>query len=290
MSDYMIKGYNSEVRIMAINTTSTVEEARVRHNCSATAISALGRLLTGGALLASTLKEEKEAISLIVSCDGPLGKIVVDASPTGAVRGYVKNPYVDAPSINGKSNIKSVISEGTLTITRFLSNGETFSGTTPLVSGEIASDLTHYLLNSEQIPSLISLGVLVNPDVTVAAAGGFFIQALPGASDETLKEIEDMVSILPPISQMIFEGNTPEEIIQLLFGRIPFEMSERAPIGFYCSCSYEKMKRGLLTLGDEELSKIAKEEHEVEVVCEFCNEKYYFSSDDLDGMAESLKS
>lgn len=290
MLDYMIKGYNSEVRIMAINATVTVEEARTRHDCSATTISALGRLLLGGALLASTLKEEKEAISLIISCDGPIGKIVVDASPTGAVRGYVQNPYIDAPSINGKSNIKSVIGEGTLTMTRFLSNGETFSGTTPLISGEIASDLTHYLLNSEQIPSLISLGILVNSDISVAAAGGFFIQALPGASDKTIKEIEDMVSILPPVSQMIAEGNTPEEIIQLLFGRLSFEMSDKTPIGFYCSCSYEKMKRGLLTLGIEELFKIAKDEQKIEVVCEFCNEKYYFLSNELTSMAKSLSS
>ena len=290
MADHMIKGYNSEVRIIAVDSTQTVEEARVRHQSSATAISALGRLLTGGVLLASTLKEEREALSLIVTCDGPFAGMVVDASPTGGVRGYIKNPKVDFPSEDGKANIKAAIGNGTLTVTRLLSNSETFSGTTPLVSGEIASDLTHYLMNSEQTPSVVSLGVLVNPDVSVAAAGGFFIQALPGASDETLKSIESMVFALPPVSQMISEGNTPKEIVELLFGPIPFEFAEEMPIGYYCSCNKEKIQNSLLTLGVEELLTIAEEEEEIEIVCDFCGEKYYFSSEELKTLAGSLKS
>jgi len=289
MTDYMIKGYNSEVRIVAINSTEIVSEASKRHQTSATAISALGRLLTGGVLLASTLKGEKEALSLAISCEGPLEKIVVDASPTGGVRGYVRNPQVDFAGIEGKANIKEAIGNGTLTVTRFLENGETFSGTTRLVSGEIAADLTHYLLQSEQIPSLISLGVLVNQDTSIASAGGYFIQALPGASDETLKEIENMVYALPPVSQMIVEGNTPTEILQLLFGRIPFEMDEQMPVGFFCPCSYEKMIKGLMTIGSEELRSLAEEKEEIELVCDFCNEKYYFLSNQLEEIAKSIE-
>lgn len=285
MADHLIKGYNSEVRIIAVDATETVREAHQRHQTSATGISALGRLLVGGILLSSILKEEKEALSLIIACDGPIGKIVVDASPTGGVRGYLENPTVDFKGTGGKANIKYAIGEGTLTVTRFLSNGETFSGTTPLVSGEIAADLTHYLLHSEQTNSLISLGVLVNKDLTIASAGGFLIQALPGATDETLAEIESMVYILPPVSKMLEEGNTPKEIIQLLFGRIPFKLSEPNPVGFFCSCSKEKMTRGLLTLGSSELEELAAGQEEIETVCDFCKEKYYFSPGELQELA-----
>ena len=288
MGDYLIRGYNSEVRVVVVTCKDAVNEARERHQCSATAIYALGRLMAGGLLLATNLKEEKEALSLKISCDGPLEGIVVDASPTGGVRGYVKNSTVDSVGSDGVSNSKEAIGNGTLTVTRFLSNGETFGGTTPLISGEIASDLTHYLLSSEQIPSLMSLGVLVNLDLSIGSAGGIFIQALPGASDETLAEIENMIFALPPISQMLSEGNTPEEVIQLIFGRLPFEMGEPQTVGFYCGCSRDRMKESLITLGKAELEEMAKDEEEIELICHYCNEHYYFPSSELSQMANQL--
>ena len=274
MKDQILRAYNSEVRVVAIRTTETVEEARARHGTSATATAALGRTMTGALLLASNLEEEKEAVSVTVTGDGPLGKIAVDASPTGGVRGYVDNPFADAPSKEGKLDVGTIVGEGSLTVTRLLSNGE---------------DFTHYLLSSEQIPSLMSLGVLINPDLSVQSAGGFFIQALPDASDETLERIEKNVFILPPISQMIAEGNTLEEIISFIFGGLPYESLAAQPVGFFCSCSREKMEQGLLSLGKDELTAIANEEDNTELRCHFCEETYHFTSQEIAKLANEAK-
>ncbi len=290
MKDQILRAYNSEVRVVAIRTTETVEEARARHGTSATATAALGRTMTGALLLASNLEEEKEAVSVTISGDGPLGKIAVDASPTGGVRGYVDNPFADAPSKNGKLDVGTIVGQGSLTVTRLLSNGENFSGSTSLVSGEIAEDFTHYLLSSEQIPSMMSLGVLINPDLSVQSAGGFFIQALPGASDETLERIEKNVFILPPISQMITEGNTLEEIISFIFGGLPYESLEAQPVGFFCSCSREKMEQGLISLGKDELKTIANEDDNTELRCHFCEETYDFTSQEIAKLADEIQS
>lgn len=285
LRDHLQRATSNGVRAFAAITTQLTDEARRRHDCYPVAAAALGRCMTGALLLAANLKTE-ETMTIRIEGDGPIGSIVADAKADGTVRGYVEHPHIDLPLKDGKLDVGSAVGKGEIYVTRFTGLKEPFTGSTSLISGEIAEDLTHYLYTSEQIPSTISLGVLVNPDLTVAASGGLFIQALPGANDEDLLAIEANLAVMPPLSQFIAEGQPAEAILRFVFAGLPITLHESQEVTFRCTCSRERVTHTLISLGFEELKEIAQD-GQAELSCHFCNEKYYFAKDELVTLANS---
>jgi molecular chaperone Hsp33 len=282
MQDHIIKATTTGgVRAFAIVTTNLVEEARKRHDCYPVAIAGLGRTMTAALLLAVNLKTD-ESITVRIAGDGPLGEIVADAHASGVVRGYVKNPHVDLPLREGKLDVGTAVGEGHIYVTRFTGLKQPFTGSVQLVSGEIAEDVTSYLFVSEQTPSSVALGVLVLPDLTVGAAGGFIIQALPNAEDEVLSQVEKNIANLPPVSQLISEGKNATDIINLIFAQLPVTLYEETPVEFKCPCSHERIQGVLVSLGEAEIDDIIATDGQAEICCHFCGEKYQFNKRDLD--------
>ncbi|AEG60905.1 Hsp33 family molecular chaperone HslO [Desulforamulus ruminis] len=283
MNDYLIRAVAADgsFRIFAARTTKTVEEARIRHNCWPVAAAALGRTMTGALLLGANLKGE-DILTLRVLGEGPLGAIIVTANARGEVRGYVQEPQVHLPSTpEGKLPVGAAVGKGHLHVTRDLGLKEPFTGNVELVSGEIADDLAHYLTVSEQTPSAVSLGVLVETDNSVVAAGGMLLQRMPQASEDTLEKLEQNLAQLPPVSSLIFQGETPEEMIQRVTRGMDVKILESSPVSFCCHCSWERLENLLVGLGKEEISSILEEQGQAEVNCHFCSEKYHFKREDL---------
>jgi molecular chaperone Hsp33 len=280
MSDQIIRAIAPGVRIVAAITTELTEEARIRHNCSPLAIAALGRTMTAALLLAETIKGD-ESITVRVSGDGPLGAVVADTSTRHCVRGYVHNPDADLPPINGKLAVGSGIGRGMLHVTRFNPQMEIFTGTVELVSGEIAEDITQYLLESEQIPSTVGLGVLVDTDGRVSGAAGFLVQAMPDAADSVLSTIEQNLSLVSSPSQLAADGVTAAGIVRLLLtGLSGGTVYEPEPLSFQCTCSRERVAAMLVNLGNKELDSMIIDGR-AEVRCNFCNELYQFDENEL---------
>ena len=281
MQDHIIRATTTGgVRAFAIVTTNLVEEARKRHDCYPVAIAGLGRTMTAALLLAFNLKTD-ESITVRIAGDGPLGEITADAHASGIVRGYVKNPHVDLPLRGNKLDVGTAVGDGQIYVTRFTGLKQPFTGSAQLVSGEIAEDITNYLLVSEQIPSSVALGVLVQPDLTVSAAGGFIIQALPNADDEVLSKIEKNIGSLPPVSKLISEGKDAAGIINMIFAELPVTLYEETPVQFKCPCSHERIQDMLVSLGVEEIDDIINTDGQAEICCHFCEEKYQFDKNDL---------
>lgn len=280
MSDHIIRAIAPGVRMVAAITTELAEEARRRHNCSPIAAAALGRTMTAALLLSETIKGD-EPITIRVSGDGPLGDVVADTPTRHCVRGYVHNPDVELPAVNGKLAVGDGIGRGMLHVTRFNPEREVFTGTVELVSGEIAEDLTRYLLESEQIPSTVGLGVLVDTDGHVSGAAGFLVQAMPDAADSVLLAIENNLSLVSSPSHLAMEGMTAAGIIRLLLAGISGDtVYEPEPISFCCTCSRERVADMLTSLGKNELDGMIVEK-KAEVRCNFCNELYQFSESEL---------
>jgi molecular chaperone Hsp33 len=277
--DHLIRATAPGVRAFAAITTSLVEEARRRHNCFPVATAALGRTMTGALLMAANLKTA-ESLTIRISGDGPLGEIVADASPAGTVRGYVKNAFVDLPLHNGKWAVGQAVGKGHIYVTRFVGLKQPFTGSAELVSGEIAEDITNYLTVSEQTPSSVALGVLIGQDATVAAAGGFFIQALPGAEEEVLVQVEDNLRQLPPVSQMVQDGQDAAGILKKVFAGLAITVYDPLNLQFHCHCSRERVESMLASLGANEIQEMAAE-GQAEVCCHFCGEKYLFTANAL---------
>ena len=275
------------VRAFAAVTTTLVEEARKRHECYPVAAAALGRTMTGALLLAANLKTD-ESITIKISGDGSLGEVVTDAHANGSVRGYVKNPHAHLPLREGKLDVGHAVGKGQISVTRFTGLKQPFTGSAELVSGEIAEDITNYLYISEQTPSTVALGVLVQPDMTVTAAGGFMVQALPNADDEVLSKIEKNIALLPPISQLISEGLDAAGIINRIFAGLSVTIYEEVPLEFKCTCSLEKVQKVLVSLGAEEINDILVEDGEAEVCCPFCNAKYQFNKSNLEEIIDII--
>lgn len=288
MADILVRATadNARVRALVVISTDLVEEARKRHDCFPVAAAALGRTLTGALLLGATLKTN-ERITLRIVGDGPLGGVIVDTDGTGSVRGYVKNPHVDIPSKNGKLDVGGAVGKGFLHVTRDTGLKEPYTGTAPLISGEIAEDITHYLYTSEQTPSTVALGVLVNPDYSVQAAGGFMVQALPGADDETLTQLEENLSKLPPVSMLVSAGENAEDILHRLFEGLSWQILSEENICYNCGCTKERFADAFILLGEQELQEIYQEE-QAEARCHFCNELYHFSKEELKEMLDKL--
>lgn len=278
MKDSLTKGTAEGVRIYALCTTNLVQEAATRHHTSHLASAALGRAMNGALLLAATMKDN-ERIALRLKGDGPIGEVVADAEGTH-VRGYVGDPDVFLPLKNGKLDVGGAIGAGNIIVTRYLQNAEPFTGYAELVDGEIASDLTNYLYTSEQTPSSVALGVLVNKEGQVIASGGYFIQAMPGCAEETLAQLEENISLTPYVTQLLELGYTPEKMIKTIARGLDVTIQESIELSYKCRCSREKILGALATLGQEDISAMSQDE-ETEVHCQFCNETYKFSGEEI---------
>lgn len=278
MKDYLVKATAEGVRIYALCTAGLVQEAKERHHCAHLGAAALGRAMTGALLFAATMKDG-ERVSLRFAGDGPLGAIVADAEGT-SVRGYVENPDAFLPLKNGKLNVGGGVGSGMLSVTRFLANAEPFNGVCELADGEIASDLTNYLYTSEQTPASVALGVMLDRDGEVMAAGGWFVQAMPGCSEEVLATLEDNVLTMPYVTELLQAGMTPEDIVRRIARGLAADIKESLPVAFSCRCSREKVLGMLAALPAEDIAELRQDEF-TEVHCQFCNEAYRVSPAEL---------
>lgn len=278
MEDTLTIATAEGVRIYAITTKNLVQEAADRHHTSHLATAALGRAMTGALMLAATMKDG-ERILLKLKGDGPMGEVVAEAQGT-SVRGYVGEPDVFMPLKNGKLDIGGALGQGTITLTRYLQNGESFTGHAELADGEIATDITNYLYMSEQTPSSVALGVLVDKDGKVLAAGGYFIQAMPGCDEEVLEKLGNNVAVTPYVTQLLELGYTPEKIIEVLARGLEFDIKESMPVKFSCGCSKDKIMNMLAALSQDDIDYLT-EQPDTEVHCQYCNKVYHFSSEEL---------
>jgi molecular chaperone Hsp33 len=292
MSDYLVKAlaYNGQVRAYGVRTTDTVGEAQRRHHTWPTASAALGRAMTAGVMLGAMLKGESK-VTIKIEGGGPIGVILVDSNNKGEVRGYVTNPQTHF-ELNqyGKLDVaRAVGKNGMLTIVKDLGLREKFTGQVPLVSGELGEDFTYYLVASEQVPSSVGVGVLVNPDNSILAAGGFIIQLMPGTDEETIAKIENRLKTIAPISKLIQQGLSPEEILYELLGKENVKILETLPVKFHCSCSKERFANAIISLGEKEIQDMIDEDGQAEAQCHFCNEKYLFVKDELEQLKQQAK-
>lgn len=280
MTDHLLRATAGGIRMFAAVTTNLTEEARRRHQLSPLATAALGRLMTGALLLAANLKTE-EAITVRVQGDGPLGELVADAYGDGGVRGYVAHPQADLPlADSGKLAVGAGVGQGQLYVTRFTGLKQPFTGACPLVSGEIAEDITQYLYTSEQTPSSVALGVRILPDLQVAGAGGFFVEPMPEATEEEIAILEENLRALPPVSSVLATQGEAQQLLQLLGRGLPLKIHERKELQFVCRCSREKVEAMLISLGDEEMASL-QNEGEAEIVCHFCAKAYRFQAEEI---------
>ncbi|HEX6593229.1 MAG TPA: Hsp33 family molecular chaperone HslO [Bacillota bacterium] len=284
MNDYIVKAtaYEGSVRAYAISSTQTVEEAQKRQDSWATATAALGRTITITSMMGAMLKG-KDTLTVKVEGGGPIGAIVVDANANGDVRGFVTNPHVDFElNRQGKLDVaRAVGKNGSLSVVKDLGLKDYFTGQVPIISGEISEDFTYYFATSEQIPSAVGAGVLINRDHSVRASGGFIIQVMPGVDEEMITKLEEQIRAFPSISTLIHEGRTPEEILERLFPRNTVKIHEKMPVVYRCHCSKERIERGIASLGSEEIKQMIEEDHGAEAVCHFCNETYHFTENEL---------
>lgn len=286
MKDYLVKAlcFNGEIRAMAVRTTNIVDEAQRRHDTWRAATAALGRTMTGSLLLGS-MHKGNDKLTVKIQGDGPLGAIVVDADAKGNVKGYVQNPSVNLPANDvGKIDVRGAVgTNGSLSVIKDLGLKEAFTGQVPLVSGELAEDFTYYLANSEQVPSAVGLSVLVDNenDDRVKAAGGFMIQVMPNATEETLVEIEKRLADIPQVSTLLDQGETPENILERLLGKENVTILDTMPVQFHCDCSKERFSSAIATLGEAELTAMIEEDEGAEAVCHFCGEKYNYDAQEL---------
>lgn len=278
MEDTLTIATAEGVRIYAITTKNLVQEAADRHHTSHLATAALGRAMSGALMLAATMKDG-ERILLKLKGDGPMGEVVAEAQGT-SVRGYVGEPDVFMPLKNGKLDIGGALGQGTITLTRYLQNGESFTGHAELADGEIATDITNYLYMSEQTPSSVALGVLVDKGGKVLAAGGYFIQAMPGCDEEVLEKLGNNVAVTPYVTQLLELGYTPEKIIEVLARGLEFDIKESMPVKFSCGCSKDKILNMLAALSQDDIDYLT-EQPDTEVHCQYCNKVYHFSSKEL---------
>lgn len=284
MSDYIVRATaaNNQIRAFAATTKELVEHARTVHNTSPVATAALGRLLTAGAMMGSMMKSEKDLLTLQIKCDGPIGGLTVTTDSNANVKGYVHNPSVMLPpSPKGKLDVGGALQSGILSVIKDMGLKDPYVGQTELVSGEIAEDITYYYAASEQIPSSVALGVLMNKDNTVKRAGGFIIQLMPFAEEEVIDKLEETISNLPSITSMLDEELTPEMILERILGDFQLEIFEKVPTKFECNCSKERFARGIISIGKKEIEEMIEDNEPIEVKCHFCNADYHFSIDEL---------
>ena len=292
MGDYLVKAlaFDGQVRAYATKTTDTVGEAQRRHYTWPTASAALGRSMTASVMMGAMMKGE-EKLTIRINGGGPIGNILVDANAKGEVRGYVSKPqtHFDLNEI-GKLDVRRAVgTEGTLSVTKDIGLMQPFVGQVPIVSGEIGDDFTHYIVTSEQVPSSVGVGVIVNPDNTILASGGFIIQLMPGTPEDIIVQIEERLLSIPTISKMISEGMSPEDILHAVLGKDNVKILDEMPVTFSCQCSRDRITNVLVSLGSDEISDMIHTDGQAEAECHFCNEKYHFSKENLETLLEQTK-
>lgn len=289
MSDYIVRATaaDSQIRAFAATTKDIVEYARKAHNTSPVATAALGRLLTGGAMMGVMMKGDKDVLTLQIKCSGPIGGITVTADSKGNVKGYVNNPQVMLPANEkGKLDVGKAVDLGVLSVIKDLGLKEPYVGHTELKTGEIAEDLTYYFASSEQVPSAVGLGVLMEKDNTVRQAGGFIIQLMPFASEEVISQLEKNLAEVSSVTELLDQGYTPEMILEKLLGNLGLEINEKTETKFYCNCDKVRVGKVLISLGEKELQSMIDEEKDVELNCHFCNTNYVFNVEELKELLE----
>ncbi|MCI8506149.1 MAG: Hsp33 family molecular chaperone HslO [Lachnospiraceae bacterium] len=290
--DYIVRATAAEgsIRAFAVTSRNLVEEARRRHNTSPVATAALGRLLSAGAMMGAMMKGEKDVLTLRVQGDGPIGGITVTANSHADVKGLAMNPKVllHARS-DGKLDVAGAVGRGTLTVIRDIGLKEPYSGQIDLVSGEIAEDLTYYYALSEQTPSSVALGVLMNRENTVRQAGGFIIQLMPEAKEDVIGRLEKRLGEIKSVTSLLDAGKNPEAILSDVLGEFGLEILDRSPTRFFCDCSRERVKKALVSVGKEELKDMIASGEPAQVSCHFCNENYQFEAEDLEEILKMLE-
>ena len=283
MKDYIVRAVaaNTQIRAFAAVTTELVEEARQRHGTSPVATAALGRLLTGGVMMGSMMKNADDLLTLQIQCSGPIGGLTVTADSQGNVKGYVHNPDVILPSKNGKLDVGGALGQGVLTVIKDMGLKEPYSGQTILQTGEIAEDLTYYFATSEQVPSSVGLGVLMERDNTVRCAGGFIVQVMPFIEDEVLNRLEQNIQNIQSVTSMLDNGHTPEEMLSQVLEGLDLEITDTLPARFYCNCSKERIEKAIISIGRKDIQSMIDDGEDIEVKCHFCNTAYKYSVDEL---------
>ena len=287
-TDYIVRATaaGGQIRAFAATTRGLVEEARGRHGTSPVATAALGRLLTAGVMMGSMMKNDTDVLTLQISGGGPLGGITVTADSQGNVKGYVQDPDVMLPPKNGKLDVGGAVGIGLLTVIKDMGLKEPYSGQTILVTSEIAEDLTYYFANSEQVPSSVGLGVLMEKDNTVKCAGGFIVQLMPFAEERVISRLEENVGKITSVTKLLEEGYTPQRLLEELTEGLDLEITDTMPARFYCNCSKERVERAVASIGEKDIREMIGEGKDIEVKCHFCNTAYTYSVEELKSILE----
>ena len=282
---------NAQIRAFACISRDMVEEARSRHDLSPVACAALGRLMTGGAMMGATLKGENDILTLQLLGDGPIGKVTVTADSKGKVKGYVDNPSVMLPPNSlGKLDVGGAVGMGYLQVIKDMGLKEPYCGQVVIQTGEVADDLTYYFVTSEQIPSSVGLGVLMNKaDGTVKHAGGFIIQLMPFADDETIEKLEANLMKIDSVTKMLDDGKSAEQMLEHILEGFDIEFNDELPVEFYCNCSKERVEKALISVGKTELDAMIADNEPISINCHFCNTNYEFSVDELKALSKACR-
>lgn len=289
MKDYIVRATaaNNQIRAFAITSTELVEEARNRHNTSPIATVALGRLLSGGAMMGSMMKGDADLLTIQIKADGPMGGLTVTSDAHGNIKGYVNNPGVIVPNTkDGRLDVASAVGIGVLSVIKDIGLKEPYVGDTILITSEIAEDLTYYFATSEQVPSAVGLGVLMTKDNTVKEAGGFIIQLLPNADEEVIDRLEKKIGEIKSVTEMMEHGMTPEMILEEILGEFGLTILGTMPTQFECNCSKDRVAKAIISIGQNEIQQMIDDQKPIEVNCHFCNTNYTF---DVEELTELLK-
>lgn len=284
MEDYIVRATaaNGFIRAFAAISTNTVEEARKIHGTTPVASAALGRMLTAGAIMGAMLKSEKDLITLQITGSGPLKGVLVTSDSKSNVKGYVVNPDADLPlKPDGKLDVGNAVGAGTLKIIKDVGLKDPYVGSIELISGEIADDLTYYFAQSEQVPSSVGLGVLVDTDCTIKHSGGFIVQLIPGADEEIIDKLEKKLMTIPYVTDMLNDGYSAEKMLEAILGDLELEILEKAPMQYKCTCSKDRVEKAIISLGKKEISQIIEEDKKAELTCQFCGKVYNFNETEL---------
>ena len=292
MNDYIVRATaaNAQIRAFAMTSRARGEEARRIHNLSPVITAALGRLLTAGAMMGSMLKGDKDVLTMQIHCDGPVRGLAVTADAKANVKGTALEPQVMLPpNALGKLDVGGAVGNGILSVIKDMGLKEPYVGQTQLQTGEIAEDLTYYFATSEQVPSAVGLGVLMEKDNTVRQAGGFIIQLMPSADDETINALEEKLKTMDSVTNILDAGSTPEQLLELLLGGLGLEINDTIPAQYYCDCSRERVERAIISIGKKDIQEMIDDGKQVEVRCQFCDKIYNFEVEDLEKMLAEAK-
>ena len=284
MSDYIVRATaaDSQIRAFAITSRDLVEQSRIYHNTSPVMTAALGRLLTGGAMMGAMMKGEKDVLTLQIMCSGPAKGLTVTADSKGNVKGYPQVPDVILPAnAKGKLDVGGALDLGVLSVIKDIGMKEPYIGQVQLQTGEIGDDLTYYFATSEQVPSAVGLGVLMNKDNTVKQAGGFIIQLMPFTDDEIIEKLEKKVAEVTSVTDLLEQGATPESLLEQILGEFGLEINETLPVQYHCDCSKERVTRVIASIGKKDIQEMIDDNEPIEVNCQFCDKHYVFSTEEL---------